>query len=172
MAAPAIRPMTPDDWPQVAEIYRAGIATSHATFEVEPPVSWDAFAAAKRPDLMIVAADGDDRVLGWAAAGPVSARAVYQGVVEHSVYVGPHASGQGVGTGLMSALVELADRAGVWTIQSSVFPENTASLRLHERAGFRVVGRRERIARMSYGPLAGRWRDTLLIERRAASTIH
>lgn len=164
------RPMTPADWPAVGAVYRAGIATGHATFEAEPPPDWEAFAAGKRPGLMIVAVDGDDRVLGWAAAGPASMRAVYCGVVEHSVYVAPDAARRGVGSRLLGDLLDLADRSGVWTIQSSIFPENAASLRLHQHAGFRVVGRRERIGLMPFGPLAGQWRDTVLIERRAPAT--
>ncbi|MGY4721093.1 MULTISPECIES: GNAT family N-acetyltransferase [Actinomycetes] len=166
----ATRPMTPADWPAVEAIYRAGIATGHATFEAEPPPDWHAFASGKRPDLMLVAVDGDDRVLGWAAAGPVSARPVYRGVVEHSVYVAPHAAGRGVGSQLLGDLLAVADRSGVWTVQSSIFPENAASLKLHQSAGFRVVGRRERIGLMPCGPLAGQWRDTVLIERRAPAT--
>lgn len=165
------RPMTPADWPAVEAIYRAGIATGHATFEAAPPPGWDAFAAGKRPDLMIVAVDADDRVIGWAAAGPVSARAVYRGVVEHSVYVAPDAAGRGVGSQLLGDLLAVADRSGVWTVQSSVFPENAASLRLHERAGFGVVGRRECIGLMPCGQLAGQWRDTVLIERRVPATV-
>ncbi|OYO01075.1 N-acetyltransferase [Enemella evansiae] len=163
--------MTPADWPAVEAIYRAGIATGHATFEAEPPPDWEAFAAGKRPDLMIVAVDADDRVLGWAAAGPVSARAVYRGVVEHSVYVAPPAAGRGVGSWLLGDFLALADRSGVWTVQSSIFAENAASLSLHQRAGFRVVGRRERIGMMAYGPLAGCWRDTVLVERRSPARL-
>ncbi|PFG69071.1 phosphinothricin acetyltransferase [Propionibacteriaceae bacterium ES.041] len=167
----ATRPMTPADWPAVEDIYRAGIATGHATFEAAPPPGWDAFAAAKRPDLMLVAVDGEGKVLGWAAAGPVSTRPVYRGVVEHSVYVAPDAAGHGVGSRLLSDFLDLADRSGVWTVQSSIFPENAASLKLHQRAGFRVVGCRERIGLMPYGPLAGQWRDTVLIERRTLPVI-
>ena len=108
------------------------------------------------------------RILGWAAASPVSSRLVYAGVVEHSVYVDPDARGQGVGRTLVEALIARAEAAGVWTIQSSIFPENTASLALHDALGFRRVGRRERIALMSYGPMQGTWRDTILIEHRRA----
>ncbi|BDZ40025.1 MULTISPECIES: GNAT family N-acetyltransferase [Microbacterium] len=169
MGAVGLRPMVETDWPAVEKIYRAGIATGHATFESEPPPSWDVFAAGKQPGLMLVAADGPT-VVGWAAAGPVSARAVYRGVVEHSVYVAPQSSGRGVGRLLLEGLISAAEHTGIWTIQSSVFPENTASLRLHERAGFRQVGRRERIALMEHGPLAGQWRDTILLERRADVT--
>ncbi|WP_067247133.1 GNAT family N-acetyltransferase [Microbacterium resistens] len=166
MGAIELQRMVETHWPAVETIYRAGIATGHATFEADPPRSWDTFAAGKHPGLMIVAADGPT-IVGWVAAGPVSARAVYRGVVEHSVYVAPQSSGRGVGRLLLEGLISSAERSGVWTIQSSVFPENAASLRLHERAGFRQVGRRERIAQMAHGPLVGRWRDTILIERRS-----
>lgn len=163
-----IRPLDRADWPDVRRIYAAGIATGHATFEAAPP-EWERFDTGKRADLRIVAVD-DGTILGWAAASPVSSRQVYAGVVEHSVYVDPAARGRGAGDALMAALIERAEQAGVWMIQSSIFPENTTSLRLHERHGFRRVGTRERIALMSYGPLAGTWRDTVLIERRSATS--
>ncbi|WGW14024.1 GNAT family N-acetyltransferase [Saxibacter everestensis] len=159
--------MDPTDWPAVEAIFRDGIATGHATFEAKPPATWEAFDAGKHPDLRLVAVDEDATLLGWAAASQISSREVYRGVVEHSIYIHPDAHGAGVGTGLLTAFIALADEAGVWTIQSSIFPENTASRRLHERHGFRTVGRRERIAQMTYGPLAGHWRDTILIERRS-----
>jgi len=162
---PAVRPMTAGDWPEVREIYAAGIAAGNATFESEPP-TWETFDAGKRPDLRLVAEDGAV-VVGWAAASPVSSRPVYAGVVEHSVYVAADQQGRGIGRILLEALLARADELGVWTVQSSIFPENAASLRLHESGGFRTVGRRERIALMSTGPWAGQWRDTLLIERRA-----
>jgi len=160
-----VRPMTPEDWPSVAEIYREGIEDGEATFETRVP-SWEHFDTGKTAQLRLVAVD-DDRILGWAAAAPVSAREAYRGVVEHSLYVLRAARGRGIGRLLLGAFVKAADDAGVWTIQASVFPENTASLRLHEAAGFRVVGRRERIARADAGPHAGSWRDTVLIERRS-----
>ncbi|WP_144795671.1 GNAT family N-acetyltransferase [Microbacterium paludicola] len=165
------RAMAPTDWPAVEDIYRAGIATGQATFESSPPASWAEFEGGKRPDLRLVATDRSGNLLGWAAASSVSSRAVYRGVVEHSIYIRPEASGQGIGARLLRAFLELADRAGVWTVQSSIFPENTVSLRLHKSAGFRVVGRRERIAQMSYGPQQGDWRDTILIERRTGKLI-
>ncbi|MFD1722835.1 GNAT family N-acetyltransferase [Amnibacterium endophyticum] len=168
MTGPVVRPMTADDWPRVDAIHRAGIATGHATFESEPP-TWHAFDASRRPDLRLVAVL-DGGVTGWAAASPTSARAVYRGVVEHSVYVDPDARGRGIGSALLAALCSTAEAAGCWTIQSSIFPENEASLRLHERHGFRRVGTRERIALMTYGPLAGRWRDTVLVERRTSAS--
>lgn len=159
-----IRPMVSEDWAAVERIYREGIATGHATFEAEPP-TWEAFDEGKLDVGRLVAVDGD-QVLGWAALSPVSARPVYRGVAEHSVYIASTARGRGIGAMLLHALIEAADAAALWTIQSSIFPENTASLALHDRAGFRRVGTRERIALMSYGPAAGTWRDTILIERR------
>ena len=163
------RPMVESDWPDVEGIYRAGIATGHATFETAPPGTWVDFAAGKRLDLSFVGTNLSGEVLGWVAASPVSSRAVYAGVVEHSIYVHPDASGRGIATRLLASFIEAAGQVGIWTIQSSIFPDNTSSLRLHERAGFRLVGRRERIARMTYGPQAGQWRDTILVERRAVT---
>jgi L-amino acid N-acyltransferase YncA len=166
-----IRDLVPADWPAVEEIYRLGIATGHATFESEPP-TWDQFDAAKRDDLRLVA-EIDGQVVGWLAVTPVSTRAVYSGVVEHSVYVHPDRAGNGIGRALVDQLIQRAPEAGVWTVQSSIFPENVASLRLHDAAGFRTVGRRERIARMPGGPRQGEWRDTVLVEWRApASAAH
>lgn len=160
-----IREMEAADWDAVARIYVHGIEDGEATFEIDVP-AWADFAATRIPDLRLVATDGPD-ILGWAAASRVSARAAYHGVVEHSVYVAREARGRGVGRALLDAFIEAAEQAGVWCIQSSIFPENVASLTLHERAGFRTVGRRERIARSLRGPHAGRWRDTVLIERRS-----
>jgi L-amino acid N-acyltransferase YncA len=160
------RPMTPQDWPDVERIYAQGIEDGEATFEVATP-SWQAFDAGKLARVRLVAVGDDGRTLGWAAASAVSSRPAYAGVVEHSVYIDRDARGAGVGRGLLDAFIEAAEEAGYWTIQSSVFPENAASLRLHERAGFRVIGRRERIARAGAGPHAGKWRDTVLIERRS-----
>jgi L-amino acid N-acyltransferase YncA len=158
------RHLVRDDWPVVREIYRQGIEAGNATFESEPP-SWESFDAGKRADLRMVATI-EGLVVGWAAASAVSTRAVYAGVVEHSVYVATDVQGRGIGRGLLDVFLALADSRGVWTVQSSIFPENTASLRLHEAAGFRTVGRRERIGLMPVGPWAGQWRDTVLIERR------
>jgi L-amino acid N-acyltransferase YncA len=152
--------MTRDDWPAVEAIYAEGIATGNATFENRPP-SWAEFDAGRLPDHRLVAEDGG-RIVGWVAVTPTSARECYAGVVEHSVYVRSETRGQGIGRALMEALVASTDRAGIWTIQTSIFPENEASFVLHERVGFRVVGRRERIAQLD-----GVWRDTLLLERRA-----
>jgi L-amino acid N-acyltransferase YncA/precorrin-6B methylase 2 len=166
-AAPAgvlIRPMRSADADQVLAIYQAGLDTGQASFETTAP-TWEAFDAAKLPAHRHVAADAaTGQLLGWVAASAVSSRPVYVGVIEHSVYVDPARKGTGIGAALLAALTGSAEVAGVWTIQSSVFPENPASLRLHERAGFRVVGTRERI-----GCHHGRWRDTVLIECRSAT---
>jgi L-amino acid N-acyltransferase YncA/precorrin-6B methylase 2 len=158
-----IRPMRDADAGQVLAIYQAGLDTGQASFETAAP-DWEAFDAGKLPLHRYVAADAaTGRVLGWVAARAVSSRCVYAGVIEHSVYVDPARQGGGIGAALLTALIGSAEAAGIWTIQSGVFPENTASLRLHERAGFRVAGTRERI-----GCHHGRWRDTVLIERRSA----
>ena len=164
---PRIRDLRDGDWPGVEEAYRHGIEDGEATFETTTP-SWEAFDAGKVPAPRLVAEDDDGRVLGWAAASLVSTRAAYRGVIEHSVYLRRDARGRGMGRMLLAAFVEAADEAGYWTIQSSIFPENRASLALHEAAGFRVVGRRERIARSALGEHAGQWRDTVLVERRSA----
>jgi L-amino acid N-acyltransferase YncA len=165
----AIVAMTEADWPGVRTVHAEGIATGHATFEAEPPSSWDAFDAGKLAGHRLTARDGDGTLLGWAAVSPVSTRPVYAGVVEHSVYVAAAARGRGTGRLLLDELIASTEAAGIWTLQASVFGENTASLALHEAAGFRRVGVRQRIARMTCGPLAGTWRDTVLIERRSTA---
>jgi arsenite methyltransferase len=147
----------------VLAIFQAGIDTGNASFEAAPP-DWPTWNAAHLPDHRFVALDHDDRVLGWVAAGPTSSRCVYAGVVEHSVYVAPTAHGRGIGTALLDALITSTEHAGIWTIQSGIFPENTASRALHRRAGFRELGTRERIGRHH-----GRWRDVIAIERRSTT---
>jgi len=158
----AIRPMRSSDADRVLAVYQAGLDAGDASFETEAP-AWTAFDAAKLPGHRHVAtADDTGELLGWVAAGPVCGRSAYAGVVEHSVYVAPEARGRGVGGALIQALIDSTEAGGIWTIQSSIFPENTASLRLHEQKGFRAVGIRERI-----GHLHGRWRDVVLVERRS-----
>jgi L-amino acid N-acyltransferase YncA len=157
-----LAPFTPTHWPEAQEIYRQGIATGNATFETQAP-AWDAWDAGHLAHSRLVVTDDARRVLGWAALSPVSGRCVYGGVAEVSVYVATAARGQGVGRQLLAALVAESEQNGIWTLQAGVFPENTASIRLHETLGFRVLGRRERI-----GQLAGVWRDTVLLERRSA----
>ncbi|RLV47766.1 N-acetyltransferase family protein [Nocardioides mangrovicus] len=166
MSQVRVAPFAAEDWEAVAAIYAAGIATGHATFEQQPP-DWGRFDATRLPDHRLAARDADGSLLGWAAVSPTSAREVYAGVVEHSVYVSPAAQGRGVGRTLLRALLDSTERAGIWTVQSGIFAENLASLRLHESVGFRVVGTRERVGLMAYGPLAGQWRDVVLVERRA-----
>ncbi|MDJ1114747.1 GNAT family N-acetyltransferase [Microbacterium dauci] len=161
-----VREMTRADWAAVEDIYREGIEAGNATFESATP-TWDAFDAGKLRFGRLVAVDDTGGVVGWVAASAVSTREVYRGVVEHSVYVAERAHGRGVGRALLSAFIAVSELHGVWTIQSSVFAENAASLHLHATAGFREVGRRERIARAAAGPHAGTWRDTILIERRS-----
>ncbi|MCZ4068824.1 GNAT family N-acetyltransferase [Microbacterium sp. H37-C3] len=165
MSGVLIRAMTAADWPAVESIYREGIATGNATFEPDPP-TWPAFGSGKLALGRLVAEHAAGSVVGWIAASPVSSREAYRGVVEHSVYVADRARGHGAGAALLDAFLRAADSGGVWTVQSSIFPENPASLALHDRAGFRRVGHRERIALMTYGPWAGQWRDTILVERR------
>jgi phosphinothricin acetyltransferase len=159
--------MREDDWLLVAAIYREGIASGNATFATEPPASWVDWSTGKINACSIVARDGPS-ILGWAAVSPTSSRACYAGVVEHSVYVGEAARGHRIGSQLLQELIRVTEAQGIWTIQSSIFPENEASMALHTGNGFRIVGQRERIARMAYGPYAGQWRDTVLIERRSA----
>jgi L-amino acid N-acyltransferase YncA/SAM-dependent methyltransferase len=157
-----IRPMRAADAEQVLAIYQAGLDGGNASFETTAP-AWDAFDAGKLPLHRYVAVDAaSGQVVGWIAVSPVSGRCVYAGVVENSVYVHPDHGGRGIGLALLNALIESTESAGIWTIQSGVFPENTASLRLHEKAGFRVVGVRHRLGRHH-----GRWRDVVLIERRS-----
>lgn len=165
-----IETMAEADWPAVAAIYREGIATGHATFAAAPPDTWAEFSERKISGCNRVAREvGGGAVLGWATLAKVSDRCVYAGVAEVSLYVAAAARGLGVGAALMGALIARAEAAGVWTLQASVFEENAASLALHTRHGFRVVGRRERIGRMpAIGPRASEWRDTLLLERRSA----
>jgi L-amino acid N-acyltransferase YncA len=156
-----IDPLQPRDWPAVAAIYAEGIATGNATFETAPP-TWERWDATHLPDHRLVVRAGDGRVVAWAALAPVSDRCVYAGVAEDSIYVAEAARGRGVGRRLLTALLEGAEEAGIWTVQTGIFPENTASVELHRHCGFRVVGVRERL-----GQLHGRWRDVLLLERRS-----
>jgi L-amino acid N-acyltransferase YncA len=155
----ALRPLEPADWPDVAAIYGEGIAGGLATFESEVP-SWAAWDEAHLPAPRLVARL-EGRTAGFAALSPVSRREAYRGVAEVSVYVAGWARRRGVGRALLAALLEAADAAGLWTVQATIFAANRASAALHERAGFRLVGRRERIARRD-----GRWHDTVLYERR------
>jgi L-amino acid N-acyltransferase YncA len=148
------------DWPAVREIYLEGIATGQATFETQAP-SWEAWDASHLPFARLVARE-DETIVGWAALSPVSSRRAYAGVAEVSVYVAESRRGAGLGRQLLEALITAADENGIWSLQAVMFPENTGSVALHRRFGFREVGRRERI-----GKLDGVWRDTILLERRS-----
>jgi phosphinothricin acetyltransferase len=154
--------MAATDAEAVLAIYQAGLDGGQASFETTAP-TWAEFDRTRLPGHRLVGADpGSGALLGWTAVSAVSSRRVYSGVVEHSVYVDPAARGRGVGRTLLLALVHSTEAAGIWTIQSGVFPENAASLALHAACGFRVVGTRERIGRHH-----GRWRDVVLLERRS-----
>jgi L-amino acid N-acyltransferase YncA len=159
-AAITIEQLKPEHWPGVGRVYGEGIATGNATFETEVP-SWEVWNSSHLAEHRFVALR-EDEVVGWAAVSPVSDRCVYGGVVENSVYVAEVARGQGIGQRLLEELIASTEAAGVWTIQTGIFPENEGSIRLHERVGFEVVGRRKRL-----GKLHGVWRDVLLLERRS-----
>jgi L-amino acid N-acyltransferase YncA len=155
-----LKAMRPDDWPAVRAIFEAGIATGNATFETTAP-DWPAWDAAHLPGHRLVARV-DGQVVGWSALATVSDRCAYAGVAEDSIYIAPEAQGQGIGRALLTAVVASAEQAGIWTVQTGIFPENQPSIRLHETCGFRLVGVRERLGR-----LRDRWRDVLLMERRS-----
>ncbi len=152
--------MRPEDWPAVSTIYMEGIAAGDATFETEVP-PWEQWDRVHLGICRLVARWGSE-VVGWAALTPVSGRCVYAGVAEVSVYVDEALRGRGIGVQLLRALVRASELEGIWTLQAGIFPENEASVRMHERCGFRLVGRRERL-----GKVNGRWRDVLLLERRS-----
>jgi phosphinothricin acetyltransferase len=158
-----ITPMQPEDWPAVEEIYRQGIDTGNATFETATP-GWEKWNASHHPQPRLVVRE-EDNVVAWAALGPVSARRVYEGVAEVSIYVAATARGKGIGKALLLALVEQSELCGIWTLQAGIFPENVSSIALHKSCGFREVGLRERI-----GKLDNKWRSAVLMERRSAKT--
>jgi L-amino acid N-acyltransferase YncA len=155
-----LRDLRFEDWPEVARIFDEGIRTGNATFETEVP-SWKAWDAAHLLEHRFVA-ERDGRVVGWIALVPASPRECYAGVAEVSAYVAEEARGDGVGTALLAKVIESSERAGIWTLETGVFPENEPSLRLLQRFGFRIVGTRERI-----GCMHGMWRDVVFLERRS-----
>ena len=155
-----ILPMTKKHWDAVRQIYWEGIATGKATFEESVP-EWTEWDARHLPTCRLIARTGDT-VLGWAALSRVSSRQVYKGVAEVSIYIAEGARGRGIGPALLTSLIAESERNGIWTLQAGIFAENATSIRLHQRAGFRIVGTRERIACLN-----GTWRDTLLMERRS-----
>ena len=158
----SLETMRPSDWEGVCRIYLEGISTGNATFETSVP-AWEKWDAAHRKDCRLVARDASGEVLGWAALSPVSERCAYGGVAEVSVYVAAAARGRGVGGALLARLVRLSEDAGLWTLQAGIFPENAASIAIHQGCGFRVVGFREKL-----GKLGNVWRDVTLLERRSA----
>ncbi len=155
-----ITPMQPADWEAVRRIYAEGIRTGHATMETTPP-GWEKWHGEHLEAGRLVARQGD-AVLGWAALTPVSGRCTFAGVAELSVYVGQAHQGRGIGAALLRALIDAAEKAGIWTLQAGILRENAASISLHKKLGFREVGYRERI-----GKLNGVWRDVVLLERRS-----
>jgi L-amino acid N-acyltransferase YncA len=157
-----ITPMQSADWPAVREIYAEGIAAGQATFETQLP-DWEKWDSSHHQDCRLIARE-QGHVVGWAALSPVSARSVYSGVAEVSVYVTAAARGRGLGTALLKALIAESESRGVWTLQAGIFPENSASIAIHKSCGFREVGRRQRI-----GKLHETWRDVLLLERRSTA---
>lgn len=152
--------MYPEDWPEVSRIYKEGIATGFATFEKEIPTyeNWD---KAHIKQCRLISCE-DDIITGWAALSPVSSRCVYGGVGEVSVYVSKDHRGKSIGKQLLLSLIDDSEKAGYWTVQSGIFPENNASIKIHELCGFRLIGRRERV-----GKLDGKWKDNLIFERRS-----
>jgi len=158
----SIEPMRPGHWPAVQQIHEAGILGGNATIERVPAPDWSTWNEAHRPDCRLVALDSE-RVLGWVALSPYSSREVYSGVAWLSVYVAPDVQGRGIGGALLSAVVEAAESAGIWSLLAGILVENVASLAVHRSAGFRQVGVQERIGR----DRTGHWRDVVLMERRS-----
>ena len=161
-----IQPLQAQHWAAVRAIYQAGIDTGHATFESRAPESFDQWLEGHVPELCLVAVGGGTP-LGWAALGRTSHRSVYAGVAEESVYVAPSFSRRGLGRRLLAQRISQSEEHGYWTLQAGVLPENTASIALHRALGFEALGLRRCIGRMGYGPMAGRWRDVLYLERRS-----
>lgn len=161
MAGTSIIPLSQEHWDSVAVIYADGMATGDATFEKTVP-AWEAWDAAHRKDCRLVAIDASGQVTAWGALSNVSGRCVYAGVAEVSVYVSVAHRRKGIGGLMLSNLIDASEHAGIWTLQAGIFPENQASLRMHQACGFRIVGVREKL-----GQLDGRWRDVVLLERRS-----
>jgi L-amino acid N-acyltransferase YncA len=160
--------MRPGDWEQVRSIYLEGISTGNSTFEAEAP-DWDKWDSAHLSEHRLVIRAGN-RVLAWAALSPVSGRSVYSGVAEVSLYVAEGKRGKGIGSTLLEVLIDSSEKAGIWTLQGGIFPENKASLAMVKKHGFREIGRREKLGKMTHGNLAGTWRDVILVERRSTVT--
>jgi L-amino acid N-acyltransferase YncA len=162
----SVSAMDASDWPSVSRIYQEGIDTGNATFESQPPDSWEAWCKGKLDQCSLVARD-DSQVVGWAALTAFSGRLVYAGVAQVSIYVSAQVRGKGVGSILMQALIRLSEAQGIWTLHARIFPENQASRQLHLKHGFREVGTLEKLGKMQFGEHAGHWRDVILLERRS-----
>jgi L-amino acid N-acyltransferase YncA len=160
--------MKPKDREQVRSIYLEGIGTGNSTFESDAP-DWDRWDSAHLREHRLVVRQGDC-ILAWAALSPISARSVYAGVAELSLYVAAAHKSRGIGSALLKATIDSTEKAGLWTLQGGIFPKNIPSLRLVKKHGFKEIGRREKIGRMTYGDLAGTWRDVILVERRSDIT--
>ncbi|MBC6366811.1 GNAT family N-acetyltransferase [Algoriphagus sp. AK58] len=156
----SIEPMKPNHWEEVAAIYLEGIQTGNATFQQDIP-TWDDWDRNHLKKCRLVCLY-EGKIIGWAALSPVSGRCVYAGVAEVSVYVSEQFRGKKIGFQLVEKLIKESEHENLWTLQSGIFPENTGSIRIHEKLGFRIVGYREKIGKMN-----GKWRDTLLLERRS-----
>lgn len=164
-----IQPLQKMHWPEIAAIYQHGMDSGHATFESEVPENWDAWADSHIGGCMLGCFE-NDTLCGWTALSPVSDRCTYGGVSEISVYVDPGHQRRGIADMLMQTIISESEQKNIWTIQAGIFPENVASIYLHLKHGFRRIGLREKLGKMTYGPLAGKWRDVVLLERRSAKT--
>lgn len=160
-----IRNMISSDWPEVKDIYEEGLSTGIATFEVQAPAwkDWDI----EHMNSSRLVASRNDLILGWAALSPVSSRCIYAGVAEVSVYVAASAKRTGIGTILLKQLINESEKNGIWTLNASLFPENESSLKLHKKLGFREIGYKEIVGKMSYGIFEGEWKNNILLERRS-----
>jgi L-amino acid N-acyltransferase YncA len=157
--------MRAEDWQQVRAIYLEGMATGHATFETKAP-EWEKWDSAHVLDPRLVA-KGRGQIAAWAVLSRVSARQVYAGIAEVSIYVSAKFRSQGIGSDLLGILIDRSEKNGFWTLQAGIFPENAASIQIHKKHGFRVLGIREKVGKMSFGELQGTWRDVVLMERRS-----
>jgi Sortase and related acyltransferases len=157
-----IEEMKASDWEEVAQIYLEGINTGIATFQNSIPNFEDWDNSHIKSCRLVAKSEG--KVLGFAALSPTSSRPVYSGVAEVSIYIGEIHKGLGIGHALMTNIIKLSEENNFWTLQSGIIRENTASIELHKKCGFREIGIREKVAKMDNGI----WHDTVLMERRSA----